>query len=162
MVTVFIIACSLLYSCFAPYQWRAAPCRAACPQDAAVSRWCHRFQRGGTALQGPLCEGAVGAADWGREIPILVSPSVSASRCHLPRRGRQGRYGSPTPVLAGGQGVPCGSVGGDAHIAPPGSMGFVRRDTWIPPYGWVCRPYPSTAITCTVPSDTVKRTFRPP
>ena len=40
------------------------------------------------ALQGPLCEGAVGAADWGREKPWDVSPSVSASRCHLPRRGR--------------------------------------------------------------------------
>ena len=24
-------------------------------------------QRGNAALQGPLCEGAVGAADWGRE-----------------------------------------------------------------------------------------------
>ena len=41
-----------------------------------------------TALQGPLCEGAVGAADWGREKPPDVSPSASASRCHLPRRGR--------------------------------------------------------------------------
>ena len=40
------------------------------------------------ALQGPLCEGAVGAADWEREKPWDVSPSVSASRCHLPRRGR--------------------------------------------------------------------------
>ena len=38
--------------------------------------------------QGPLCEGAVGAADWGREKTRDVSPSVSASRCHLPRRGR--------------------------------------------------------------------------
>ena len=36
----------------------------------------------------PLCEGAVGAADWGREKPRDVSPSVSALRCHLPRRGR--------------------------------------------------------------------------
>ena len=40
------------------------------------------------ALQGPLCEGAVGAADWGREKPQGGSPSDSASRCHLPRRGR--------------------------------------------------------------------------
>ena len=40
------------------------------------------------ALQGPLCEGAVGAADWGREKTRDVSPSASASRCHLPRRGR--------------------------------------------------------------------------
>ena len=40
------------------------------------------------ALQGPLCEGAVGAADWGREKPRDTSPSASASRCHLPRRGR--------------------------------------------------------------------------
>ena len=40
------------------------------------------------ALQDPLCEGAVGAADRGREKPRNVSPSASASRCHLPRRGR--------------------------------------------------------------------------
>ena len=40
------------------------------------------------ALQGPLCEGAVGAADWGRAKTRDVSPSVSALRCHLPRRGR--------------------------------------------------------------------------
>ena len=40
------------------------------------------------ALQGSLCEGAVGAADGGREKTRDVSPSASASRCHLPRRGR--------------------------------------------------------------------------
>ena len=36
----------------------------------------------------PSVRGAVGAADWRREKPRDVSPSASASRCHLPRRGR--------------------------------------------------------------------------
>ena len=40
------------------------------------------------ALRGPLWKGAVGAADWGREAPGDISPSVTASPCHLPRRGR--------------------------------------------------------------------------
>ena len=40
------------------------------------------------ALRGPLWEGAVSAADWGREAPGDISPSVTASPCHLPRRGR--------------------------------------------------------------------------
>ena len=54
-----------------------------------------RHWRGTAALQGSLWEGAVGAADWGREKPYDSSPSVSASRCHLPRRGRQGENGLP-------------------------------------------------------------------
>ena len=55
-----------------------------------------RHWRGTAALQGSLWEGAVGAADWGGEkTPPFVSPSVSASRCHLPRRGRQGENGLP-------------------------------------------------------------------
>ena len=37
-------------------------------------------QRGSAALLGPLWEGAVGAADWGREKPCDSAPSVSASR----------------------------------------------------------------------------------
>ena len=54
-----------------------------------------RHWRDAAALQGPLWEGAVGAADWGRAKPYDSSPSVSASRCHLPRRGRQGENGLP-------------------------------------------------------------------
>ena len=34
----------------------------------------------GAALLGPLWEGAVGAADWGREKMRGISPSVSSSR----------------------------------------------------------------------------------
>ena len=38
-------------------------------------------QRGSAALQGPLCEGAVGAADWGREnrVTSLPPPALRAA-----------------------------------------------------------------------------------
>ena len=63
-------------------------------------------QRGGAALRGPLWEGAVGAADWGREnrVESLPPPALRAA----------------TSLAEGGK--------GDPHP-------LARRDTWIPPYG---------------------------
>ena len=61
-------------------------------------------RRGSAALQGPLCEGAVGAADWGREGAVLCLSL--RQRFALPLRGRQGetdrrtglRYIFPAPA----------------------------------------------------------------
>ena len=86
-------------------------------------------QRGGAALQGPLWEGAVGAADWGREIPIRGSPSVSASRCHLPRRGRQGETDSHASDIGHWLGMT--EEGRCGHR--PLRNGLVGRDPCVPP-----------------------------
>ena len=47
-----------------------------------------------TALQGPLCEGAVGAADWGREkrVTSLPPPALRAATSLA-----EGGFGRPPP-----------------------------------------------------------------
>ena len=47
------------------------------------------------AARPPLGGGLSAQPTGGREKPYDSSPSVSASRCHLPRRGRQGENGLP-------------------------------------------------------------------
>ena len=51
-------------------------------------------QRGGAALLGPLWEGAVGAADWGREnrVTSLPPPALRAATSLA-----EGDYGRPPP-----------------------------------------------------------------
>ena len=65
-----------------------------------------RHWRGIAALQGSLWEGAVGAADWGREnrVESLPPPALRAG----------------TSLAEGGKGDP---------------YPLARRDTWVPPYG---------------------------
>ena len=64
----------------------------------------------------PPWEGAVGAADWGRGKPYDSSPSVSASRCHLPRRGRQGENGLPRRFAPRNDSA---SLCGGGRLCPP-------------------------------------------
>ena len=55
-------------------------------------------QRGGAALLGPLWEGAVGTADWGRERKCVASlpPSALRADTSLSEGGEERRI--PTPV----------------------------------------------------------------
>ena len=56
-------------------------------------------QRGGAALLGPLWEGAVGAADWGREKRVAsLPPSALRADTSLAEGGKGRRI--PTPVFA--------------------------------------------------------------
>ena len=57
-------------------------------------------QRGSAALLGPLWEGAVGAADWGREKRVAsLPPSALRADTSLSEGGEERRI--PTPVTAG-------------------------------------------------------------
>ena len=57
-------------------------------------------QRGGAALLGPLWEGAVGAADWGRAKRVAsLPPSALRADTSLSEGGEERRI--PTPVTAG-------------------------------------------------------------
>ena len=56
--------------------------------------------RGAAALLGPLWEGAVGAADWGREKRVVsLPPSALRADTSLGEGGEERRI--PTPVTAG-------------------------------------------------------------
>ena len=56
-------------------------------------------QRGSAALLGPLWEGAVGAADWGREKRVeSLPPSALRADTSLSEGGEESRI--PTPVFA--------------------------------------------------------------
>ena len=93
-----------------------APCRAgpACPagKNALLRRdtWVppYKLFRRGRCPQRPLPSGAAlprckapsgrglsAQPTGGEKMPHFISPSVSASRCNLPRRGRQGENGLP-------------------------------------------------------------------
>ena len=95
-------------------------------------------QRGGAALLGPLWEGAVGAADWGREKRgASLPPSALRADTSLSEGGEGRRI--PTPVctpraLASRRAL----ARNDSASRCLGGQSTRRRGTRAPPYGTVC------------------------
>ena len=93
-------------------------------------------QRGGAALLGPLWEGAVGAADWGREKRVAsLPPSALRADTSLSEGGEERRI--PTPVTAGhtGPALQGAAVIQGGRSRPPV---FIRPAVFSPPCpgGW--------------------------
>ena len=73
--------------------------------------------RGAAALLGPLWEGAVGAADWGREKRVAsLPPSALRADTSLAEGGEERRI--PTPVTAGHTGPALQVIQGEKSHPP--------------------------------------------
>ena len=108
-------------------------------------------QRGSAALQGPLWEGAVGAADWGREKRVTsLPPSALRADTSLSEGGEERRIPTPVCGLARNDSASrCGAM----WASPPTELQEVRANG----ADRVVRPYKAEQEPC----ETGRRGRRP-